>query len=931
MRLKQQAPKLSADFLSDGFSDFTHWGSCLMRRTLFSIRLLASLVLVGFTLLGLAACGGGGGGGGSSSGGGLRFSADKSALTFDVNPGIATPSQTVTITASGTYSGTIYVSATATGQGLAASIPITISGQTATAVVSADESLAAGTYTGKLNLMACSDAACKSQIGNSPLTLSFTVNVHTPLQLSPNSIAASATSGAGVSQAVTIQLPNGASSSSATVTSGNGFVTVNSATATGFTVTLASMPSGTYTGSITVTAGSSSAVLPITYTVSAPAGGDVPLTAAPSSLTLNTVENGTTSTTLTITPPSWNPLVAATAEYPAGGASGWLSTAVMAGGFQVNANATGLLAGSYTATVRVHGAYPSTDILVPVALTVGPRLVRPADSVVTVNAETTSAALAGGIPVNLAAGPPVNWTANSNVPWLAFSKGSGTTGQSLAYQIDGAQLVALANGAKYVATITLTPASATMTPVSFLLTLSKQLPEISSLAPYTQVTGQAARVVLRGTGFTGITNPSARLSIQGGTPASITVVNDTEMVATFNALSAGNHVVSVSNALGLTTSSRSVTAVLPVSHSYAATPTGANIRTLVYDAEREAVLASNSDANTIMRFTPSSSGAWTATSVASPSVGEIGLSIDGTRLIAMTSSSANPGTITALDPATLSVTQSVVQPRSIGPGFTQLGFGLSTTNDGRTWFDLETATPPFSDLAYTTLDALTANVVSIPTFSTLFYSGPWFAHSRDGERLLIVQSSSVSPTPPMLYLDAADGVVHQNPAGLTFSYRMSLNDKGDRAVFDATFLRDASFNLLGQLMLPAADNYYAIDALLSPDGSRIYALSYPNSGPSGTPRIYVFDATVEQASLPLIGYFTIPDFPSCQVTSGASVCTNYNFASTISIDGQTLYYAGQQYFVVVPTNTPLAIGMKAPATLKSLQRRAPTPWPLHLH
>ncbi len=60
----------------------------------------------------------------------------------------------------------------ATNRIIAALIPITVSDPTATAVVSADESFGAGTATGKLNLMACSDADCKSQIGNSPLTLS---------------------------------------------------------------------------------------------------------------------------------------------------------------------------------------------------------------------------------------------------------------------------------------------------------------------------------------------------------------------------------------------------------------------------------------------------------------------------------------------------------------------------------------------------------------------------------------------------------------------------------------------------------------------------------------------------------------------------------------------------------------------------------------
>ncbi len=507
-----------------------------MLQTLSLIRSLTGVVLACLLSLGLGACGGGGGGGGSGGGGGLSFSADKSSLTFDVNPGLVTPPQSVTITASGTYSGTIYVAATVSGQGISPNIPITISGVTATAVVSADTSLSSGSYSGQLKLLACSDAACNQQIGNSPLVISFKVTVHPPLQTSPASITAVSASGTGATQAVTIQLPSGATSSSVTVTAGGAFVTISNALPSSFTVNLASLPSGTYAGSITVAAGGSGAVIPITYTVTPPAGGDVQMSTNPSSLTLSTVENGSTSATLAVMPPSWNPQVSTAPEYPAGAASGWLSATPISGGFRIDANATGLLAGSYTATLRVHGAYPSADILVPVALTVGPGLVRPADMTVTIDTESTAAAFAGSVPVTLAAGPAVSWIATTNAPWLSFSKGSGTTGQSLGYQIDPSQAAALANATQYPATITLTPASVTMTPVSFTLTLDKHLAEITSLAPYTQVTGQTARVVLRGTGFSRIINPAARLAIQGSSPASVSVINDTEIVARFSPL-----------------------------------------------------------------------------------------------------------------------------------------------------------------------------------------------------------------------------------------------------------------------------------------------------------------------------------------------------------------------------------------------------------
>ena len=73
----------------------------------------------------LASCGGGGGGGGSSSssgGGGsgsVRFTANPTSLSFEYFEGAGVPApQNIVVTASGSLSGTLYLGAVATGQGL---------------------------------------------------------------------------------------------------------------------------------------------------------------------------------------------------------------------------------------------------------------------------------------------------------------------------------------------------------------------------------------------------------------------------------------------------------------------------------------------------------------------------------------------------------------------------------------------------------------------------------------------------------------------------------------------------------------------------------------------------------------------------------------------------------------------------------------------
>lgn len=112
----------------------------------FRARTLIALALVAAGVLALPGCGGGGsgGGGGSSTSGGLTFRADKSSVTFNFDQDQSPPAQTVTVTATGQYTGTLYISATVSGPGLASTVPVTLSGTTGTAQISAASGLAPG-------------------------------------------------------------------------------------------------------------------------------------------------------------------------------------------------------------------------------------------------------------------------------------------------------------------------------------------------------------------------------------------------------------------------------------------------------------------------------------------------------------------------------------------------------------------------------------------------------------------------------------------------------------------------------------------------------------------------------------------------------------------------------------------------------------------
>src|SRR5687768_8262098 len=122
----------------------------------------------------LTSCGGGGGGGGSSSGGGggggIRFTPDRTTVEFAYDEGVSfMPTSSVTVTATGSFNGTLYIGAVADGQGIDPNIQTSISGQSATFSIQARSGLAVGTYTGRIQLLGCSDQACTNQIGNSPI------------------------------------------------------------------------------------------------------------------------------------------------------------------------------------------------------------------------------------------------------------------------------------------------------------------------------------------------------------------------------------------------------------------------------------------------------------------------------------------------------------------------------------------------------------------------------------------------------------------------------------------------------------------------------------------------------------------------------------------------------------------------------------------
>jgi hypothetical protein len=867
----------------------------------FSIRLAAVTLLFAV----LAGCGGGGGGGGNHNDD-LRFTLDRSSLAFDFEERQSVPTQTVTATATGSLPGTVFVGVIVEGVGLDTFVPTTISGNRGTFEFRPRADLTAGDYTGRALLLACSDPQCNTRLGNTPLAVPYTVHVKPTLRVSPTNTTLSAVSGNEGTAVFTIQLPFDQTTSNAQLTQGADFFSIENATATGFEVVGRSMPSGQYLGQVRIDSGSRTAFTSFTYNVTPPPGGDRDLSASPLSLTLTATEGAHSAPEpLTVTPASWDSRHSTQFEY-FGSATGWLSTTSVSGGYEVVADATSLTEGTYNARILIGGPSPVNTVQVSVALTVGVGLVRPADLLKTITSETTQPQLSGSEPVTVAGGPAINWTASSDQPWLVLTRAAGATGSNLNYTIDATSLSSLANGAEHVAEVTIDPEPSTMTPVTFAVHVDKHLAEITGLGPYLQVSDRNVRVIVRGLGFDAITNPAARIDVAGVAGETVQRRGDTELLITTAApQAAGTYLVSASNALNLPVANRSLVVVDPITQLAASSTTGGDGETVIYDAERNTVYFANTGLQAVQRFT-NSGGNWILHSVPVAGINDIGMSNDGADLVVLSANAA----VRLLDTnSALAQRDQIDHPELLGGN--SFGIGLRTTNDGRVWFSPSHSSIEAEKLLYFDPGARTFGTIAPPPPPPLSHIvGPNYAGSRDGSRLVINQNNCCTPRVPVLYMDAVDSVLHVNPANLEGFGWAHASDDGDRLLLDLTDVYDRNFELIGNTTRLADQmdqgHLFAVAGVVSPDGNRIYLVTYHDSEisqfpppvPTLLPRVYVFDSStrmVNTTKLPLLGYFLLAEFPTTRVEQG-----NYRPGATISPDGRTLFVAGGEKLLVVP-------------------------------
>jgi len=438
----------------------------------------------------------------------------------------------------------------------------------------------------------------------------------------------------------------------------------------------------------------------------------------------------------------------------------------------------------------------------------------------------------------------------------------------------------------------------------------RELAELSFAGPGNVVSGQGTTIYVRGRGFDRLGDPAARLTIGGVTPTSVSRVSATSLRVTLPAMSAGDKSIAIGNALGVATDTATLHVLDAQTYLAKGLSTGGLPRAVLHDPLHRQLFVLNTTLGSIQRFRESA-GVWTSDVLALAALDNIGLSPDGSVLVATAAS----GSLYLIDPVTFTVRETFKAPGSF-TATPATGHGLAITNDGKVWLSVGSS---WDEMVTFDLKSRVFTIVRPASVSTDFYYGPWYEVSRNGERLAVVQSASISPQPPLLYMDSSTGAWKTNPAGLTFFYWSlnGLDETGSRFAVSGQ-LYDTNFASVGRAVIPDAD-WSLSAAVLSPDGKRYYVYSLPpdwkNAATPVMPRVYVFDASVAAgtvANLPLLGKFDLQEYPTCHVDSYTSEC--YRPQMNVSADGNTLFIAGSVKVLVVPvpTLTPAAGGRRGP-------------------
>jgi hypothetical protein len=241
-----------------------------------------------------------------------------------------------------------------------------------------------------------------------------------------------------------------------------------------------------------------------------------------------------------------------------------------------------------------------------------------------------------------------------------------------------------------------------------------------------------------------------------------------------------------------------------------------------------------------------------------------------------------------VDPDTLAVR--VTHPEMTGFQGFYFYYPLALTNDLRLWGPQGTA---YLDLRHGTVGSAASTEFSGVADIDLI-------QTPDGAHLFTTEGY-YSPPPPNGWYSTATHTSKPLPNGLlNFNYFASFEEKGRVGVFSGNAVyKTADWSLVGLVQAPSNTFNFA-NAVMSPDGRRVFALTAANSGSAHADRVSVYDTTRRQAgtsNLLLLG--SIPVANPAAVCNGEYEC---DASGRLAIDptGSELFWAGNSAFTVIP-------------------------------
>jgi uncharacterized protein (TIGR03437 family) len=420
------------------------------------------------------------------------------ALSFTYQVGTSNPaSQSVTPTT--TTTGLPYtVAASSQGNWLSVSVGSAVTPNPVTVSVN-PAGLPAGSYTGTITFNAVGAS-------NNPQTVTVTLTVtnNPTFTASPNPVVFNYEIGQSVPANQTIQITSAGSPLTFTA-AGNGtsnninWLLIGTATSNTTPAALtigvnpASLPAGTYNGSVVFTSAGSNAQLsvPVVLNVST-----VALLNLPTSISFNSVssnqpgQQGPSQTvTVTSTGEAVTYTVVASTTTPAGfnwlvvGTPSGAASSTVPSSFIVAANPTGLQPGVYTGSLLVHPSNGNPDVTIPVTYTV-------TAGNLTVSPATLNFTQAAGGPPSPAqnvtvstSGSPLNFSVLTNVStsvnWLTVSPTAGTTPGTIAVSASAGSL----QPGNYTGTVTIASPNAGNSPQTVTVNLTVGQPQNINVTP----------------------------------------------------------------------------------------------------------------------------------------------------------------------------------------------------------------------------------------------------------------------------------------------------------------------------------------------------------------------------------------------------------------------------------------------------------------